>query len=147
MARTHTVIKLDVVAEADDQHLVFGLSSMAVDENGQSIVDSQGDVIPGDELEKAQYDYVLESRQGGTMHEEIGTSQLVESFVVTPEKLALILKAVGVEADLSKFKGVATWVGYKVSDEATWAAVKSGELAAFSIGGTGGREGPRWPRG
>jgi excisionase family DNA binding protein len=122
------------------QQLVFGLASVSALADGKPVEDSQGDQIEPAELEKAQYDYVLESRQGGTMHDEMGTATLVESFVITAEKLAAIHKALGIEADLSKFKGAATWVGYKVHDAATWAQVESGELAAFSIGGEAVRE-------
>jgi len=134
-----------VVQKQPDQQLVFGLSSVAADADGNLVVDSQDDVIPPAELERAQYDYVIESRKGGTMHEEIGTAELVESFAVTPEKLQLLLKGLGIEivdgkADISSFKGAATWVGFRVTDAATWAAVKSGKLAAFSIGGTASRE-------
>lgn len=129
----------------EEQQLVFGIASMAVTADGKPVEDLQGDVIPPAELEKAMYDYVVESRQGGTMHEEIGTGTLVESFVATPEKLTALLKGLGIEvvdglADISSFKGAAAWVGYKISDPATWADVKSGKLAAFSIGGEAVRE-------
>jgi len=124
----------------EDQQLVFGLASVAALADGQLLEDLQGDLIEPGELEKAQYEYVLESRQGGTMHEEMGTATLIESFVVTPEKLDAILKALGIEADISGFKGAATWVGYKVHDAETWAQVKSGALSAFSIGGSAERD-------
>lgn len=133
-------INLVVVAKQADQQLVFGLANVAANADGHLVVDSQDDVIPPAELEQAQYDYVLESRKGGTMHEEIGTATLIESFAVTPEKLAALLKGLGITADLSGFKGAASWVGFKVTDPATWADVKSGKLAAFSIGGTATRE-------
>jgi hypothetical protein len=119
----------------EDQQLIFGLASVAVSADGTPVEDLQGDIIPSAELEKAVYSYVLKSRQGGTMHEEMGTARLVESFVVTSEKLGALLKGLGVEADISGFQGVAAWVGFKVDDPETWARVKSGELASFSIGG------------
>jgi hypothetical protein len=129
----------------EDQRLVFGIASMAVTADGATVEDLQGDVIPVEELEKAMYDYVVESRQGGTMHEQLGTGTLVESFVATPEKLEALLKGLGIEvvdgkADVGSFKGAATWVGYKISDPDTWAAVKSGKLSAFSLGGEAVRE-------
>lgn len=128
-----------------EQQLVFGVANMAVTADGKPVEDLQGDVIPSAELEKAMYDYVVESRQGGTMHQEIGTGTLVESFVATPEKLAALLKGLGIEvvdglADIGAFKGVAAWVGFHVEDEATWTAVKDGTLKAFSIGGECDRE-------
>ncbi len=126
---------MSTFVKVEDEQLVFGLASVALKADGEAVVDSQGDIIPAQELERAQYRYVLASRRGGTMHETIGTGTLVESFAVTPEKLAALHKALGIEANISGFKGVATWVGYKVTDPETWARVKSGELRSFSIGG------------
>jgi hypothetical protein len=74
------------------------------------------------------------------MHDQRPASTLVESFVVTPEKLSLLLKALGYEGEPPVFKGVGAWVGYRVHDEDVWKRVKSGELAAFSIEGTAERE-------
>lgn len=130
----------------DEQQLVFGIANMAVTADGELLEDLQGDVIPPAELEKAMYDYVLESRRGDTMHEESGTAAMVESFIVTPPKLTALLKGLGIvidesgKADVGSFKGTAAWIGYKVTDPATWRAVKSGALRAFSIGGECERE-------
>jgi hypothetical protein len=130
----------------EDQRLVFGVANMAVTADGEPLEDLQGDVIPPQELEKAMYGYVLESRRGDTMHDERGTAEMVESFVATPEKLLALLKGLGITVDkngranVGAFKGVAAWVGYKVTDEQTWADVKSEKLAAFSIGCEGIRQ-------
>jgi hypothetical protein len=125
----------------NDEQLVFGIANTAVTADGKPVEDLQGDVIPATELEKAAYAYVIESRKGGTLHEEIGTGTLVESFVATPSKLEALMKGLGIpldengKADIGAFKGVAHWIGHKILDDATWADVKSGKLAAFSIGG------------
>lgn len=130
----------------DDRRLVFGIASMAIKADGAVVTDLQGDQIPAGEIEDAQYDYVKRSRKGRTMHAKANTSELVESFVATPEKLAAMLKGLGVEvdgsgkADLSTFKGVAVWTGFKVNEDETWDRVKSGELRAFSIGGAARKE-------
>ena len=91
-------------------------------------------------MERAFYDYVQESREGDAMHDQKPASTLVESFVVTPEKLDMLLKALGHSGAPPDFKGVAAWVGYKVHRDDVWKRVKSGELAAFSIEGTAERE-------
>jgi hypothetical protein len=84
---------------------------------------------------------VIESREGDAMHDQKPVSTLVESFVVTPEKLDLLLKAMGHADGAPKdFKGVGAWVGYKVHDAAVWKRVKDGELRAFSIEGTADRQ-------
>lgn len=123
MAQTFQITKLD-----DDQRLVFGYASVAVKADGETVVDSQDDVISPETLEKAAYDYVLRSRDGGVMHEKMGVATLVESFVVTPEKL----KALGLAEDALP---QGWWVGYRVDDADVWKRVKSGELSMFSIGG------------
>ena len=70
------------------------------------------------------------------MHDRVPASRLVESFVVTPQKLDALLKACGYESGPSDFRGVAAWVGYRVFNENVWKRVKAGELQAFSIEGT-----------
>ena len=90
-------------------------------------------------MSSAFYDYVIESREGDAMHDQKPASTLVESFVVTPQKLDLLLKALGHTGAPPDFKGVAAWVGYRVTDEQVWKRVKAGELGAFSIEGTAER--------
>ena len=136
----------------EDERIAFGVASMALKADGAAVVDRQGDIIPAGELEKAQYQFMLDSRAGGTMHgrHKDGsvkkTSDVIESFVATPEKLIALMKGLGIEVDaegranVGAFKGAATWLGVKVHDEATWGRVKSGELRSFSIAGNAGKE-------
>lgn len=123
-----TVLKVD-----DEQRLVSGLASVSVKTDGQIVTDLQGDQIEPAELEKAFVDYALNSREGDVMHDGEPVSRLVEMFIVTPEKMAVLFKAFNFPVDLSGFGGVAAYVTYKVFDDATWQRVKSGELRAFSI--------------
>ena len=116
------------------------MASVAVTADGETVTDLQGDQISEEDLSNAFYDYVLESREGDAMHDQEPASTLVESFVVTPAKLDLLLKALGHEGAPPDFKGVAAWVGYKVHKDEVWKRVKSGELCAFSIEGTAERE-------
>ena len=50
--------------------------------------DFQGDMIDPETLEKAVYDYVEESRDGGEMHKRLGVATLIESIVFTKEKIS-----------------------------------------------------------
>jgi hypothetical protein len=83
---------------------------------------------------------VLTSRKGGDMHRRVAkaddqpmhTSDLIESFVVTPEKL----EKMGLAPSALPH---GWWVGFKVNDDEQWRMVKSGERTAFSIHGTGTR--------
>ena len=128
-----TISKVD-----DDKRQVFGWASIT-DLDGEPVVDHQNDWVAADELEKAVYDYVLKSRIGGTMHERVGksqpkaTSELIESIVITPEKI----EKMGLpEGSLP----LGWWTGFQVQDEDTWRKVKKGELGSFSIHGMGKRE-------
>jgi cation transport regulator ChaB len=122
---------LEVAKLDEDQRLVFGWASVIENEDGTPLEDLQGDIIAADELEKAAYRFVLDSRKAGEMHERTeGIGRLVESFVVTPEKA----DALG----LAKRSG--WWVGFKIDDDSTWAEVKKGNFRMFSIGGKAVRE-------
>lgn len=119
-----------------DKRQVFGWCSItAID--GEPVVDLQGDYVPLEEIEKAAYTYVVDSRKGGDMHKRDGenplhTSDLVESFVVTPEKLTKM----GLPSDALPH---GWWVGFKVNDDKQWEMVKNGERTGFSIHGAGRR--------
>ena len=122
------------ITKIDDEHLVFGWLSVAINKSGEVIEDSQGDIIDPEELEKAAYDFVLVSREAGDMHKRVeGIGHIVESMVFTLEKQ----EALGIPPETVP---VGWWVGFKIFDEDVWKRIKSGELSAFSIGGRGQRE-------
>jgi hypothetical protein len=141
---THKVeksLEVDVVwegeiAKADsDKQQIFGWASV-VEVNGEPVVDLQGDRISTDEMEKAGYQYVMKSRRGGDMHlrddwSPIQKSEMIESFIVTPEKR----DAMGLPDSVPS----GWWVGFQVQDPEVWAKVKSGERTGFSIHGHGHR--------
>lgn len=117
----------------DDQHLVFGWFSVAANSDGTTIVDSDNDTIPIAELERAAYDFVLNSRNGGEMHERTGVATLIESIVFTPEKIA----ALGLPEGSLPYG----WFGgFKIADEDVWQKIKSGKYTMFSWGGRATRE-------
>ena len=125
-----------------DKRQVFGWASVS-EMDGQPVLDLQGDIVPIDEIEKSAYRYVLESRKGGDMHERVGksyvptdapmhTADLIESFVVTPEKL----EGMGLAGDALP---LGWWVGFHVNNDRQWNLVKSGQRTGFSIHGSGVR--------
>lgn len=124
----------------EEQRLVFGLASLSLTADGQTYTDLQSDQIEPDELEKAFYQALEEGNTlGDTQHDHVDGNVLVEQFVVTPEKLDSLLKAFGVTADLSAFKGVGAWVGYRIKSDEVWNEVKAGTLKGFSIEATADR--------
>jgi hypothetical protein len=124
------------IAKADsEKQQLFGWASV-IEVNGEPVVDLQGDYISADEMEKAAYSYVQKSRKGGDMHlrdewEPIQKSEMIESFIVTPEKR----DAMGLPDSVP----TGWWVGFKVNDADVWSKVKSGERTGFSIHGKGRR--------
>ena len=114
----------------DEQRLVYGWASV-ITEKGETVVDRQGDVIEADTLVKAVNEFMEHVRVGKAMHtgEQVGT--VVHSLPITKE----IGDALGIQSDREGWV-----VAYKVVDESIWNMVKSGELAAFSIGGRAQKE-------
>lgn len=121
-----------VVSKSDEQRLVFGWAAVAT-VDGETLVDKQGDAYAStDVLEKAAYEFMEESRQGGDMHVRKGIGHVVESFVLTKAKA----ESMGI--DPPRLEG--WFIGMRVTDDGVWNRVKKGELSAFSIGGRGVRE-------
>lgn len=133
MTHTHTVTgKIEKLDE--DRQIASGYAYVAKRANGDQVTDHSGEFVEDIEaLEDAAHDFVLHSREGDVMHKGGAVASLVESVMVTAEKL----QAMGVEAT-SHPTGL--WVGFKVHDPDVWAKVKGGELPMFSIAGTGERE-------
>lgn len=121
------------VSKADDAlQILFGWASVAVNKAGEDVVDYHNDVIAIEDLELAAYDFVARSRDSGEDHAGGISGDVVESFVVTPEKL----DAMGIE------KGVLPlgwWIGVHVADKTAYERAKT-EKTMFSIEGVAVRE-------
>lgn len=118
-----------MIAKADeDKHLVFGWASVCFTINGEQVSDWQNDLIDTDVLENAVYQYVLESREAGEMHQRGGTGTLVESLILTKEKMAAMGIPPGVVPE-------GWWIGFKISDNDVWEKIKIGKYKMFSIEG------------
>jgi hypothetical protein len=136
-----TIVKVD-----QQEHLVFGWFSI-VEVNGRPIEDTQGDMITPATIEASAYDFVLNARTGGEMHEpgadgEIrGVGRLVESCVFTTDKVNAMVESLrkqGIEATID-LRCIPWWGGMKIDDPDTWAQIVTGDLRAWSIGGKGKR--------
>jgi uncharacterized protein YdaT len=134
------VRKIEAVVEFskidEDKRQVFGWAIVAKDADGNDVIDLQGDVVTPEDVEKAAYDFVIHSRDGGEMHVRKGVARMIESFVVDPEKL----EKMGIVS-----KGTTTgvpigwWVGFEVLDDGVWKGVKDGRYTGFSVHGVGKR--------
>lgn len=122
---TKSAIEGKILKVDDEQRMVFGWASV-VTEDGQPVIDRQGDVIEAETLVKAVNEFMEHVRVGKAMHtgEQVGV--VVHSLPITKE----IGEALGIHSNREGWV-----VAYKVFDDSVWERVKSGELAAFSIGG------------
>lgn len=122
------VLKFDT-----ERQYVFGWASVAIAKDGSQIEDLQGDLIDVEDLEEAAYQYALQHRGTGVMHQGEPVGQMIESLMITPAKL----EAMGLPPDALP---QALWVGFHITDPDVFAKVKSGELPMFSIQGDAVRE-------
>ncbi|MEW6183043.1 MAG: XkdF-like putative serine protease domain-containing protein [Bacillota bacterium] len=116
-----------------DRNLVFGWASVAIRKDGDPVVDMQQEIVDVSALEDAAYAFVLKFRKTGVEHAGEAVGELVESFMVTPEKLAKM----GLPANALP---TGWWVGFHVSDDAVFSQVKSGAYSMFSIQGQAKRK-------
>jgi len=120
----------EIKKKDESQNLVFGFANVTFDRDGEQIVDSHNHLIDSDELETAAYLYNLAFRESGEMHEGESKGKLIESFVITKEKL----DAIGLQKkDDTVSEG--WWVGFYVEDDTTYEKIKKGEYSMFSIQG------------
>ncbi|NBW08357.1 MAG: hypothetical protein EBR82_10050 [Caulobacteraceae bacterium] len=118
----------------EDQRLAYVWASVTT-KGGELLIDKQGHSIETQAMQSAAHEFILNKRTGGVMHlkddeskEPIKVSDVVESMFFTNE----LQKALGIDLG---FEG---WlVVMKVHDDKVWGLVKSGKLAAASIGGSG----------
>lgn len=124
------ILEGEVIKADPDKQLVFGWASIS-SQDGEHIVDKQGDIIPEAELETAAYEFALYHRAHGDMHDRMGVGRMIESMMFTVEKQ----QALGIDLGL-----VGWWIGFRVDDADVWKRIKEGKLPEFSIGGKATRE-------
>ena len=123
-------IEGQILKADDEQRLVYGWASV-VTEKGEPVVDRQGDVIEPETLVKAVNSFMENIRVGKEMHKGDQIGAVIHSMPITKE----IGESLGIQSDREGWI-----VAFKVYNDDVWARVKSGELAAFSIGGRATKE-------
>ena len=121
----YTIKKMD-----EDKRLVFGWASVSIRADGEQLEDRQQDLIDPEDLEESAYEFVLNFRDTGELHNPNlrKKGKLVESCVFTEEKQ----RAMGIPEGLIP---VGWWIGFKIEDDAAWEKVKNGTYKMFSIEG------------
>ena len=122
---TKTNIEGQILKADEEQRLVYGWASV-VTEKGEPVIDRQGDIIEPETLVKAVNNFMEHVRVGKEMHKGDQIGAVIHSMPVTKE----IGESLGIQSDREGWV-----VAFKVYDDDVWDKVKSGELAAFSIGG------------
>jgi len=108
----------------EEQRLVYGVVLEP------DTVDSQGDTISADEIEKAAHRFLVKSRVVGDRHSKKAKAEVVESYIAP----------IDFEWGGQKVKKGSWVLGVHISDDRLWNAVKKGEYQSFSVGGFGVRE-------
>lgn len=122
-------INIDITKHDVERQQIFGWANVSM-ANGELVVDSHGDTISLEELENAAYAFNLNFHNAsvGEMHKGEAKGRLIESFVVTPEKL----EKLGLDKNALPH---GWWVGMYLEDKDLFEKVKSGEYRAMSIQG------------
>lgn len=105
------------------QHIVWGVVLQP------DIPDLQGDIISAEEIEKAAYNYMIESRATGFRHQKELDAAIVESYIQKADEVF----------EGEKIKKGSWMAAMKVFDEEVCKGIDSGEFHSFSIGGFAGK--------
>ena len=118
-------IEGQILKQLDEERLAFGWAYVAT-VKGEVSLDHSGEFIRADQLAKAATNFMLSVRTAKRMHSGESIGEVIHSMPLTND----VAKALGIQSDREG------WIiAIKVHDEQVWQDVKSGKLAAFSIGG------------
>ena len=123
--KSEVQIEGQILKQMDEERLAFGWAYVST-VNGEVSLDHSGEFIRPDQIAKAATNFMLSMRTAKAMHTGEKIGEVVHSMPLTND----IAKALGIQSDREG------WViALKVYDDQVWQDVKSGKLAAFSIGG------------
>lgn len=118
-------IEGQILKQLDEERLAFGWAYVST-VNGEISLDHSGEFIRPEQIAKAATNFMLSMRTAKSMHTGEKIGEVVHSMPLTND----IAKALGIQSDREGW-----CVAVKVYDDQVWQDVKSGKLAAFSIGG------------
>ncbi len=124
--------RCEVVKVDEEKRVALSVALKASGGENGDRPDKEGDMVSAEEVEKAAYDFMLNSRFMDLHHREKLSKLRV---AVVESSLAPVAFQAG---ETAVMKG--DWlVGLKFFDETLWEKVKKGEINAFSIKGKGRR--------
>ena len=121
-------VLFDITKSKEDECLVSGWASVAVQADGSLPLDWADDVILPETLEKAAIGFMMDYRGSGVMHKGDEQGIVVESIVFTKEKQAVIGIPEGTVPE-------GWFITVKVNNPEVFAKVKEGKYKMFSIQG------------
>jgi cation transport regulator ChaB len=123
-------VPIRLLKAAPERRLVYGV---VLEPGDPEHVDTQGDFIPADEIEKSCHAYMRQYRVGkatlGWQHEREAEADIVECYIAP----------VGFQMGKGTVKAGSWMLVCRVADDDIWEQVKKGELTGYSIGGIGER--------
>lgn len=122
---TKVSIEGQILKQDSEERLVYGWAYVSTDKGSISL-DHSGEFVRPEQIAKAATNFMLSMRTAKRMHSGGKIGEVVHSMPLTHE----ISKALGIQSDREGWL-----VAIKVYDDQVWQDVKSGKLAAFSIGG------------
>jgi len=122
---TKVKVECQILKQDDEERLVYGWAYVST-EKGEISLDHSGEFVRPEQIAKAATNFMLSMRTAKSMHTGGKIGEVVHSMPLTNE----ISKALGIQSDREGWM-----VAIKVYDDQVWQDVKSGKLAAFSIGG------------
>lgn len=122
-----TTVRMEgkILKRDDEERLAFGWAYVST-VKGKLSLDHSGEFIRPEQIAKAATNFMLSMRTAKRMHSGGKIGEVVHSMPLTND----IAKALGIQSDREGWL-----VAIKVYDDQVWQDVKSGKLAAFSIGG------------
>ena len=115
-----SILKMDA-----DQRIVWGWAYVST-QDGELLVDSQGDSIEPAEMEKMANSFMEDARVAKAMHDGDQIGDVIHSFPMTNE----LMKAFGISSNREGWL-----IAMKIHSDEAWDAVKTGKFTGFSIGG------------
>lgn len=124
------VVTFEKGATSPTGDLVRGWASVAIDANGETVVDDQDDRVTVANLQKVAHHFIANSRVAKVSHNGKPIGEVVGSVIVDDA----FAKAMGMTSPKRGW-----WVDFAVHDEATQKAAARGDFKGFSLGGRGRR--------
>jgi hypothetical protein len=126
-------MEVQIIKAAAEEQVCTGYAYVARDAEGRAIVDHSGDVADIASMKKACRNATRTAKIREN-HEADAPARIVGSLWTDHD----MLKAIGADPKDAPAEG---WlVQVEVNDPDLWKRIKSGEISAFSIGGSGRRE-------